>query len=43
MKLDGGRYKAVIVWGEKRLKKEKINWQRLVWNPFVVLKHVVIA
>ena len=42
-KLDGGRYRAVTVWGEIRPKKEKISWHRLVWNPFVVPKHAVIT
>ena len=42
-KLDGGRYRAVTVWGEIRPKKEKISWHRLVWNSFVVPKHAVIA
>ena len=42
-KIAGSRYRAATVWGEIRNRKEKVCWHRLVWDPFVVPKHAVIA
>ena len=39
----GSSYKAAAVWEEIRPKKEKVCWHRLVRDPLMVPKHVVIA
>ena len=42
-KFPGNNYSAVAVWRELRPKKEKVAWHRLIWSPFVVPKHAIIA
>ena len=37
------KYKATIVWKEIRPKMGKVEWHRLVWVAFIVLKHAIVA
>ena len=42
-KFHGNKYSAAAVWREIRPKKEKVAWHRLIWSPFVMPKHAIIA
>ena len=42
-KFQGTKYKIADVWESIRPKKDKVSWSKLLWNPFVLPKHVIIA
>ena len=42
-KFSNSGYRALEVWRDIRPKNEKVAQHRLIWTPFVVPKHVVIA
>ena len=37
------KYKTANMWEGIRPKKDKVSWSKLLWNPFVLPKHVIIA
>ena len=42
-KFEGNYYRTAVVWDSIRPRKEKVVWHKLLWAPFVLPKHAVIA
>ena len=42
-KYPSNRYHVAQVWKEIRIKKARVNWHKLIWTPFVMPKHALIA